>query len=70
MATALPTWPGTENRIDEVTPSEGRTMLDAATRFYLGISAEEFIRKYDAGEYRGVDISEVQHLAILRHFAE
>jgi len=39
----------------EITREEAWTMLDADTRRYLGISAEEFARRYNAGEYDDPD---------------
>jgi len=36
----------------EVTREEGRSQFDRAVRLTLGISGEEFIRRWDAGEYR------------------
>jgi hypothetical protein len=38
----------------EPTFEEGMAILDGYTRRMLGISAEEFLRRYDAGEYRGI----------------
>lgn len=37
-----------------VDPAEGRRMFDAAVREAMGISGEEFIRRYDAGDYREI----------------
>ena len=34
-----------------VTPEEDRRMFDEAVRRRLGISGEEFIRRWEAGEY-------------------
>lgn len=33
-----------------LSPEEGRRMFDAAARRIAGISGDEFIRRYDAGE--------------------
>lgn len=33
-----------------VTPEEGAEILDRQARKYLGMSGEEFVRRYDAGE--------------------
>jgi hypothetical protein len=41
--------------IREITREEAWAMLDADTRRYLGISAEEFARRYNAGEYDDPD---------------
>lgn len=37
-----------------VTPEQGRRMFDAAARKQMGISGEEFIRRWDAGEYKEI----------------
>jgi hypothetical protein len=37
--------------IHELTPEEGRELLDAMARRYLGISGEEFVHAWDAGEF-------------------
>lgn len=34
-----------------VTPEEGRRLFDQAARKWMGISGEEFIRRWEAGEY-------------------
>lgn len=33
------------------TPEEGRRMFDEAARAIMGMSGEEFIRRWEAGEY-------------------
>ena len=40
-----------EVEVREITLDEYWAMLDADTRRYLGISAEEFARRYNAGEW-------------------
>ena len=37
-----------------VTPEEGREIFDAEARRMMGISGEEFLRRWDAGEYREI----------------
>ncbi|HEX9701071.1 MAG TPA: hypothetical protein VGD06_16585 [Acidobacteriota bacterium] len=37
--------------------ADGRELFDRKAREWLGISGEEFVRRYDAGEYDGVDCS-------------
>ena len=37
----------------EATEEEGRAMLDGAAREALGISGQEFLAKWDAGDYEG-----------------
>jgi hypothetical protein len=40
--------------IVQVTAEEGRELFDRKARETLGISGEEFLRRWDAGEYRPV----------------
>jgi hypothetical protein len=40
--------------VSYVTPEEGRRMFDEAARKWMGISGEEFIRRWEAGEYWGI----------------
>ncbi len=44
-----------DNQIREISIEEGREMLDAQTRKYLGISAAEFIERWDSGYYDDPD---------------
>lgn len=41
-----------------VSPEEGRRMFDEAAREWAGMSGEEFIRRYEAGEYADMVESE------------
>jgi len=38
-----------------VTREEGHAIFDQAARHYLGISGEEFLRRWDAGEFGDID---------------
>ncbi len=63
-----------DNEIREITKEEGREMLDRQTRKYLGISADEFIERWDSGYYDDPDDRtkngpEVMRLGILSRFA-
>ena len=40
--------------VREATREEGRALLDGEARRLLGISGEEFLRRYDAGAYVGI----------------
>ena len=40
----------TEINIHELSPTEARDVLDGMARHYLGMSGEEFLRAWDAGE--------------------
>jgi len=58
-----------EVEVVEVTREEGRAMLDQAAREALNISADEFLRKWDAGEYEDADDPAVTRVAMLIPFA-
>ena len=51
MATAVQQRTG---RDQYATPEEGRSLFDYQARKLLNISGEEFLRRWDAGEYRDV----------------
>jgi hypothetical protein len=56
--------------IKELTAEEGRELFDKAARYYLNMSGEEFIRKWEAGEFGDPDDRpEVMHLVMLLPFA-
>lgn len=40
----------TDIDIHELSPTEAREVLDGMASYYLGMSGEEFIRAWDAGE--------------------
>jgi hypothetical protein len=46
---------GAENQIRELTDEEARDLFDRNARYYLGISGEEFLRRWDAGFYDDPD---------------
>lgn len=55
--------------VTELTEEEGRALFDRAARRKLGISGEEFLRRLDAGEYRGCHPHAVTELRMLEPFA-
>ena len=64
----------TENQIHELTDEEAWELFDRSARRYLGISGEEFMRRWDAGEYddpddRTKNPPEVMELGMLMDFA-
>ena len=63
--------PGTRHtvEVDEVTRAEGATMLDQAARRRLNISGEEFLTRWDRGDYRDTDDPAVADVAMLIPFA-
>ena len=56
----------------ELTRAEARAIFDAQARKLLGISGEEFLRRWDAGEYDAIaddrDHPEIMRLALLQSF--
>ena len=64
MATVPPI---TENgRIHVLTKEEAHALLDHEARRYLGLSAEEFIHAWEAGEFdKDPDQSDVMYVAML-----
>ena len=44
---------------------EGKTLFDSVAREYLHMSGEEFLRRWDSGEFDGDDRSEVIHVYML-----
>lgn len=43
------------NGFRELSPTEGRELLDRQAQRYLGVSGDEFVRSWDAGEYGDPD---------------
>lgn len=54
---------------EELGPEEARAMFDQVAREALSISGGEFIRRWDAGEYRGkADQQSVARVAMILPF--
>jgi hypothetical protein len=53
----------------EATRDEGRALMDRAARELLRISGDEFLEKWDAGDYEGVDDPALTRVAMLIPFA-
>ena len=61
----------TNGQIRELTREEGLALLDREARRYLHMSAEEFIRAWEAGEFDGdPDRPDVMYVAMLLPFAQ
>lgn len=63
----------TENQLRELTDEEARELFGRAVRHHLGISGEEFMRRWDAGYYddpddRTKNPPEVMELGMLMDF--
>lgn len=55
--------------VEEMSTVEGRELVDGLTRDRLGISAEDFLGRLDAGDYDGVDDEDIIQLRMLAPFA-
>jgi hypothetical protein len=53
----------------EATPEDGKAMLDRAAREVLNISGEEFLARWDAGDYHDADDPAITRIAMLIPFA-
>ena len=58
-----------EAEVVEVSREEGRDMLDRAAREVLNISGDEFLGRWDAGEYEDADDPALTRVAMLIPFA-
>ena len=53
-----------------ISDDEARVLFDEVAQRYLGISGEEFLRRWKHGDYAGdPDRPEVMRVAMLRHLA-
>lgn len=57
-------WGDTGVDLHYVTPEEGAEILDRMARKYVGMSGEDFLRKYEAGEI-STDCSGVMRVSML-----
>jgi hypothetical protein len=62
---AAPDLPPGENEIRWLSPAEAKALFDAQARKLLGISGEEFLRRWDAGEYDAIE-DDPAHPEIMR----
>jgi len=59
-----------EAEVQEISPEDGRRIVDEAARFYLGMSGDEFIRAWHAGKFDDdPDRPEIMHVVMLLPFA-
>ena len=61
---------GLKPGIQFITRKTGRDMLDRQARKAFGLSGEEFVRRYRAGETEDLDHSDVARISILIPFAK
>lgn len=60
----------TDTQVQEVTPEEGRAIVDRAARRYLHMSGEQFLKAWDAGAFDDdPDRPDVMSVAMLLPFA-
>ncbi len=52
-----------------LTPEQGRELFDRQARLRLGMSGDEFIRAWDAGEFGDRDDSDLMGLVMMLPFA-
>lgn len=55
--------------IVELSPHKGKQLLDRRARHHLNISGDEFIRKWDDGEFKDLDAPRIVRVALLIPFA-
>ncbi len=56
----------------EITPEEAREMFDLSARYWMKMSGEEFLRRWDAAEFGDPDNpyrSELVHVVMMLPFA-
>jgi hypothetical protein len=58
-----------EVEVVEASRSEGRAMLDRAAMEELGLTGEQFLAKWDIGDYEDTDDPAVTRVAMLIPFA-
>jgi hypothetical protein len=58
-----------EAEVVEATCEEGRAMLDRAAREVLNITGEDFLARWDAGDYENSDDPALTRVAMLIPFA-
>ena len=54
--------------VQELTVEEGWALLEDRAQHYLNMSAQEFVRKWDAREFENPDRSEILRVAMLLPF--
>ena len=66
MPAAKPTTGDLDGKVHELSREEAKAVLDRQARRYLHVSGEEFLRRWDAGEYtKDADRSDVRRVAML-----
>ena len=69
MATARAPKNGHKNDLRKLTREEGLAMFERACKYYLNMTSEDFLRRYEAGELNeDSGQPEVEHVALLIPF--
>lgn len=55
--------------VEELSREEAKKLLHEVAMRYLGLSADEFVRKWDAGEFQDTDEPAVMRVAMLMPLA-
>lgn len=63
-------WEDSDADLKYVTPEEGAEILDRQARKYLGMSGEDFVRMYEAGEIDDPCRSDVMRVSMLIPLAQ
>lgn len=58
-----------DSEVRELSPAEGRALFDKSARRLLGISGDEFLARWDSGDYKDEHGNAVIHVAMLIPFA-
>ncbi|HZB83604.1 MAG TPA: hypothetical protein VE288_12270 [Rubrobacteraceae bacterium] len=60
-----------DGHIRELTSEQARELFNEAAEFYLGITGDEFLARWEAGEYdKDPDQPQVMNVAMLLPFAQ
>ena len=58
-------WADPDTDLNYVTPEEGAEILDRQARKYLGMSGEEFVRRYEAGDFEDPCDTNIARISML-----
>lgn len=60
--------PAPDYAVDEIDEIEGKALVDEMAQEYLGMSGEEFVRRWAAGDFPDPDRTDVLRVAMLLPF--
>ena len=71
MASTLEQTTHDSEHVQELTREEARELFDESARRYLGMSGDEFLRRWHAGDFdRDPDQPAIMRVAMLRYLVE